>query len=103
LLILFHFKYWGGSEEDILDRLPTARVVKREGDVRYIEAEVFGRGIKMWLLSQAEYLEVLSPPKFRAEIEDILWITMELCGMVLLLLVLRWQIEKLPLFIGEFK
>ena len=30
----------------------------------------FNRGIKMWLLSQAEYLEVLSPPEFKAEIAD---------------------------------
>ncbi|WP_378956357.1 helix-turn-helix transcriptional regulator [Pelosinus sp. sgz500959] len=69
-MIKIQFKYWGVSEEAILDRLPNARVVKREDNIRYIEAEVFGRGIKMWLLSQAEYLEVLSPPEFRAEIED---------------------------------
>lgn len=45
-------------------------MVKREDDVQYIEAEVFGRGIKMWLLSQAEYLEVLSPLELRSDIEE---------------------------------
>jgi len=69
-IIKIKLKYWGGSEEAILDRLPTARVVKREGNVQYIEAEVFGRGIKMWLLSQAEYLEVLSPLELRTDIEE---------------------------------
>lgn len=69
-MIKIQLKYWGVSEEAILDRLPTARVIKKEDNVRYIEAEVYGRGIKMWLLSQAEYLEVLSPPEFRTEIAD---------------------------------
>jgi len=69
-IIKIQLKYWGRSEEAILDRLPTARVVKREGDFVYIEAEVFGHGIKIWLLSQAQYLEVLSPPEFRAEMEN---------------------------------
>lgn len=69
-VINLQMKYWGGSEEAILDRLPTARVVKKEGNVRYIEAEVFDGGIKMWLLSQAEQLEVLGPPKLREAIKE---------------------------------
>ncbi len=68
-MIKITFKYWGLSEEAIRDRLPTARVIKREGETSYIEAEVFGCGITMWLLSQAQYLEVISPVKLRAELK----------------------------------
>lgn len=35
----------------------------------YMEAEVFGKGIKMWLLSQAENLEVVEPKEFRDEMK----------------------------------
>ena len=35
-----------------------------------VEAEVYGNGIKMWLLGQAEYVEVLEPAWFRNEIKD---------------------------------
>lgn len=52
-LLRIKFKYWGKSLEAIMDRLPTAkRVVGREGNSTLVEAEVFGQGIKMWLLSQ---------------------------------------------------
>lgn len=69
-IMRIQIRYWGESEEAILDRLPTARVIKRDGRSVYIDAEVFGQGIKMWLLSQAQYLEVLSPLAFRAEMEE---------------------------------
>ena len=35
---------------------------------KIIEAEVFGMGIKMWLLSQSDSLEVIKPKSFREEI-----------------------------------
>ena len=35
----------------VLDRLPTAQVIQQEADGAVIEAEVFGKGIMMWLLS----------------------------------------------------
>ena len=66
--ITFHF--WGPSLEAVLDRLPTAHVVEEEGNVTIVEAEVFGSGIKMWLLSQSEFLEVLKPEDFRQEMKE---------------------------------
>ncbi len=68
-LLRIKFKYWGKSLEAIMDRLPTAQVVGREENSTLVEAEVFGQGIKMWLLSQGEYLEVLEPEGFRKEIK----------------------------------
>jgi len=40
--------------EAILDRLPTARILEKEGDMYLIEAEVFGKGIDMWVRSQGD-------------------------------------------------
>lgn len=54
------FEYTGHSPEAALDRLPTAVVLKREGDCYTIRAEVFGDGIDMWLRSQGDKVRVIS-------------------------------------------
>ena len=66
------FRYYGGSAEAVLDRLPTAKIVSRQQDQYEIEAEVFGKGIMMWLLSQGEKVEVLSPEWLREEMKGTL-------------------------------
>lgn len=72
-LIKLQFRFWGHSIEAVFDRLPNAQVLARDtGKGTLIEAEVFGRGIKMWLLSQAQYLEVVKPIELREEIEQII-------------------------------
>lgn len=48
------FKYRGENVEAVLDRLPTARILGEEDGVYVIAAEVFGKGIDMWLRSQGE-------------------------------------------------
>ena len=53
------FRYTGPSLEAVLDRLPTAQVIKTEENGWLISAEVFGKGIDMWLRSQGEYVEKL--------------------------------------------
>ncbi len=52
------FEYSGLSIEAILDRLPTAIIEKEENGVYTIRAEVFGKGIDMWLKSQGDYIKV---------------------------------------------
>jgi len=52
------FKYRGNSIEAVLDRLPEYTV----------RAKVFGSGIKMWILSQGEGIEVLEPVELRKDI-----------------------------------
>lgn len=71
-LITIQFKFWGDSLEAILDRLPTSKVVRYdEKDNRpIIEAEVYGEGVKRWLLSQKEFLEVIRPVEYRKEIKE---------------------------------
>ena len=54
----FYFK--GSCYEYILDRLPTAKVVQEDDKGTLIEAEVFGKGIDIWLKSQGELIEVVS-------------------------------------------
>ena len=54
------FLFKGGSYEYILDRLPTAKVVEEGENGTLIEAEVFGKGIDIWLKSQGELIEVIS-------------------------------------------
>ena len=60
-LTKIQFKFWGESIEAVRDRLPTARVVGYTDGAVLVEAEVFGKGIKMWLLRQAEFLTVTKP------------------------------------------
>ena len=50
------FRYTGPSIEAVLDRLPTARIVEEDKDGWTVEAEVFGKGIEMWVRSQGEYI-----------------------------------------------
>lgn len=51
------FEYCGPSIEAVLDRMPTAEVLAEKGGVYTLAVEVFGKGIKMWLKSQGEYVK----------------------------------------------
>ena len=53
------FRYSGPDIDAILDRLPTAEILKEEDGVYTVDVEVFGKGIDMWLRSQGDYLEVI--------------------------------------------
>ena len=52
-------KFWfhGPSIEAVLDRLPTAQVLETSEKGYLISAEVFGKGIDMWLRSQSPWIE----------------------------------------------
>lgn len=63
------FEFSGPSVQAVLDKLPTARILDRNGKKSLIEAEVYGNGIKMWLLSQGTWVKVLAPEDFVAEIK----------------------------------
>lgn len=51
------FKYTGPSIEAVLDRLPTAKIMEQDENGWTVEAEVFGKGIEMWMRSQGPYVE----------------------------------------------
>lgn len=66
------FQYTGPSVQAVLDKLPTAKIIECTAGTYLLEAEVYGDGIKMWLLSQGRRIKVLAPAEFvqemRAEI-----------------------------------
>lgn len=71
------FEFSGPSVQAVLDKLPTARIIERLGEKKYlIEAETYGDGIKMWLLSQGAWVKVTAPEelaeKLREEILEML-------------------------------
>ncbi|WP_146047541.1 MULTISPECIES: WYL domain-containing protein [Clostridium] len=70
-LMKIQFKFWGDSLEAVLDRLPTAKVIGYDDENKkaIIEAEVYGEGVKRWLLSQKEFLEVTRPQQYRDEMK----------------------------------
>lgn len=62
------FDYYGPSVEAVLDKFPMAKVVDEQQGVCSIEAEVFGTGVKMWLLSQGGKVRVIAPETVVQEI-----------------------------------
>ena len=52
------FRYSGLSIEAVLDRLPTAQIIAQDDHGWVVEAEVFGKGIDMWLRSQGNLIEI---------------------------------------------
>lgn len=51
------FTYSGPSIASVLDRLPTAEILDERDGVFTVRAEVFGKGIEMWIRSQGEYIQ----------------------------------------------
>lgn len=70
------FEFSGPSVQAILDKIPTAKVVGKNGKVHIIEAETYGKGINMFLLSQGHHVKALAPESFveemRTEIEKMM-------------------------------
>lgn len=71
-LMKITFKFYGDNPEPILDRLPTAYIIEECDNEYTIEAEVYGKGCIMWLLSQGSKIEVLKPQSLRDEMKSIL-------------------------------
>lgn len=53
------FKYTGPSVEAVLDRLPTAQIMEQDEAGWIVTAEVFGKGIDMWLKSQGDNIKLI--------------------------------------------
>ena len=54
------FKYTGPSIEAVLDRLPTAEILSQDDSGWLVSAEVFGKGIEMWMRSQGQYITTVN-------------------------------------------
>ena len=53
------FRYFGSDIDAVLDRLPTAKILENDRGIYTVSAEVFGKGIEMWLRSQGEMIKIL--------------------------------------------
>lgn len=51
------FTYSGNDIDAVLDRLPTAVVLSEKDGVFIVSAEVFGKGIDMWMRSQGDFIK----------------------------------------------
>lgn len=71
-LLRLQFRYTGENVEAVLDRLPTAKIIGEEDGI-IIEAEAYGQGILMWILSQGATVEVLRPESIRQEMKEKAW------------------------------
>lgn len=54
------FEYSGQSVEAVLDRLPTAEILKEENGIYTIKVETYGDGIYMWLRSQGDSVKIIN-------------------------------------------
>ena len=65
------FEFSGPSVQAVFDKLPTAKIIERLGDGKYlIEAETYGDGIKMWLLSQGSWVKVVAPEELVGKMKE---------------------------------
>ena len=53
------FKYSGPDVDAVLDRLPTAKILSEEDGIYTVSAEVFGKGVEMWVRSQGDMISLL--------------------------------------------
>lgn len=63
------FEFTGSAVQAVLDKLPTSKIIERSGKTYTIEADVYGDGIKMWLLSQGRRVKVTAPEDFVEEMK----------------------------------
>lgn len=63
------FEFTGSAIQAVLDKLPTAKIIERNGRTYTVEADVYGDGIKMWLLSQGWRVKVTAPEDFVEEMK----------------------------------
>lgn len=68
-LMKIWLKFYGENPEPVLDRLPTAQIVEAGEHEYLISAEVYGKGIIMWLLSQGNKVEVVRPESLRLDMK----------------------------------
>lgn len=54
------FRYTGPDIDAILDRIPTAQILDETEGAFIVSAEVFGKGIDMWIKSQGDSVQIIA-------------------------------------------
>lgn len=65
------FLYKGISIESILDRFPTAEILKHDENGWLVKAEVYGNGVDIWLRGQGDILEVIGDDEKDHQMPDM--------------------------------
>lgn len=64
------FEFSGLSVQAVLDRLPMSRIIAEKDGTYIIEAETYGTGVNMFLLSQGAWVKVLEPESLVEEMKN---------------------------------
>lgn len=64
------FEFTGPSVQAVLDKLPTAKIIDVRENTKVIEAQTYGTGINMFLLSQGSWVKVLEPQELVDEMKN---------------------------------
>lgn len=60
-LVRFTFEFTGHSIEAVLDKFPLSKIIEQNGNWYKVESIAYEQGLLMWILSQGEWIKVLSP------------------------------------------
>lgn len=69
------FAFSGPSVQAVLDKIPSSKVIAVENGENIVEADIYGDGIRMFLLSQGSWVRALEPEEFvqdmKAEVKQM--------------------------------
>lgn len=75
------FEFYSTNTDVVLDRLPTAEIISKDNSKTTFKAEIYGKGILMWLLSQGSKVRLLEPlelvTEFKKELLEMINLYME--------------------------
>ena len=60
-LVKFTFEFTGHSIDAVLDKFPLSKIVEQKGQCYTVESIAYEQGLLMWILSQGEWIKVVSP------------------------------------------
>lgn len=67
---IIEFEFFGDSIEAVLDRLPTAEIIEKTDKCYKVRAEIYGEGVKRWILLQKKFLKVTKPKGYVDQIKE---------------------------------
>lgn len=75
------FEFYSTNTDVVLDRLPTAEIISKDNSKTTFKAEIYGKGILVWLLSQGSKVRLLEPlelvTEFKKELLEMINLYME--------------------------
>ena len=69
-LVHFTFEFTGHSIDAVLDKFPLSKIIEQDGNWYKVESIAYEQGLLMWILSQGEWIKVLSPDDLVQKIKE---------------------------------